>query len=178
MRARVTIVSLLAACGRLGFAPAGDAAKDAEIDRVDAPRFQLDAGQCPPGYVFNAPSCYFYAGENVDITWDAAEAACEADDAHLVIVDDANEAIFIDGLAPTNTDHWIGMSDRITEGTYLVVTGGPAAFLPWETGSPLAGTGTNCVQFTAAREISVTVCSDPNQYLCEYDGRTADPTTY
>jgi hypothetical protein len=163
-------------CGRIGFAPVtGDAPPTA----IDARQFQLDAGECPPGYQFNDPSCYRYGGDAAGVLWTVAEAICEADGAHLVIVDSAAEAVYIDGLPGGNSiAHWVGTTDRVTEGTLRHVTGTTPSFLPWSPGEPDGGTAENCVEFLDSQQLGTTRCDLPNEYLCEYDGAAADPSAF
>lgn len=125
--------------------------------------------------MFSPPSCYRFAGGGDGLDWLAAEVACEANGAHLAIPDDPDEAAVIDGLAPANNqNHWIGVSDR--RGTYLDVTGRPAAYQAWVSGSP--ADGPDCVEFRDDRQLASLDCAVVNDYMCEYDGRLADPTAF
>lgn len=108
---RWCVVLVLAACGRIGF----DATTDAG-----------PMGPCPSGYDLIAGHCYrsVEVGAGGERSWLDAEEECEADGpgAHLAVIDDAEEAQrFTEGMV--EQDSWIGISDRITEGTFITVTG-------------------------------------------------------
>jgi hypothetical protein len=122
-------------------------------------------------------SCYRFSPEEVD--WPVAEAACEADGAHLVIVDDADEAAQIDAIAPIdNAAHWIGVTDIVVEGAYLDVTGQPAWLAPWDTNEPL-GSAEDCLMIAPDEPVLLDQpCDASDDYLCEYDGLAVDPTAF
>lgn len=163
----------------LGDAPPGDGAGPGlDAPRLDAPRYHLDAGECPPEYgYFGGTSCYRFVLASA--SWFEAEAACEAnaEGAHLVIVDDAEEAALVDGtVSPAIGNHWAGVTDLVNQGMYVGVTGNVVTFLPWAQGSP-SGDG-NCLQFSDSRELDDHACTAPNEYVCEYDGVPANPASY
>lgn len=67
-------------------------------------------------------------------------------------------------------------SDRITEGVYLRVTGGPP-LLAWASGEP-EGEAEDCMQVLVAGAVGDRDCTESNDYICEYDGIAVDPSTY
>jgi predicted small lipoprotein YifL len=166
------VIALVAGCGRFGFRDAPDAAVDAPPD------IAVDAAACGPGYdkQLGGLSRYRLAGPD---TWDHAERACEADGygAHLIVFDDVVEMQMSETFE--NTAFWIGLSDRIVDNTFLRVIGGVATFTPsWTAGAPsLAGPG--CVAFNPpSRTIQDAPCSVVASYVCECDGRPAQPGSY
>ena len=171
-------VVVLAGCGRIAFDPIGDGG-----GRVDAPVFALDAGECPPGYMFVGASCYrvvLDAGGG-GAPWHEAETLCEADaaGAHLVVIDDATEAATIDSFVPSNvSDHWIGVSDVVTQDTYLTVTNRTPTYLMWEATEPNGTSGEDCLLMDDARTLHDTDCDASDDYVCEYDGIAAVPAAY
>jgi hypothetical protein len=150
---------LLTGCGRLWFDPLGD--------DTSSPGDAI-ASRCPTSYARVGDSCYRLGPE---ATWLDGELACEADGvgAHLATIGDADEANRLLATFAIN-DYWIGMSDRVTEGVYLDVTGEPAPYLPWVPGEPSTD---NCGQFDDAGMVHVSDCVSSDEYLCEYDGRPA-----
>jgi hypothetical protein len=67
--------------------------------------------------------------------WHAARDDCVARGGHLVTISSAEENDFVWGLAPPDS-RWIGLSDEVSEGTWVWVTGGPLAYTNWEANQP------------------------------------------
>lgn len=132
----------------------------------------IGVGQCPAGYLEQiSGSCHRFVSDAE--RWGDAEALCERDGAHLIIPDSVAEAVLLRG--PT----WIGISDRKVNGVFITVTGLTPTFLYWEQGEP-AGEKMNCAHASgsvSSRWVSGP-CDFPFPYVCEYDGVTADPTSY
>lgn len=148
-------VLLIAACGRVGF------------DAFDV--------ACPPAYIEVAEGCYRFELDDPDeLEWLDAEAACEADGAHLAVVDGAAELALFTAMLGTVEDAWVGASDRITPDVFITVTRAPF-FVQWGDTEP-NGTG-DCVEVERG-EMGDSDCAVRNDYICELDGRSADPTTY
>jgi hypothetical protein len=152
-------------CGRIDFDPLADAG--------DVP--------CPAGYTDTAPGCYrVVANPPVEPLWLDAEAACELDGpgAHLVTVSDLEEAQRIWTMLPGGIDdHYIGASDRVTEGAYVTVTNQPMTFLLWGPGDP-DGDSEDCLSLTSDLQVLDTRCDNANDYVCEFDGIAAVPSTW
>lgn len=181
MRA-VGLVVLVVGCGRVNFEARHDAgpqdteiAADAQL-ATDAPMLALDAGQCPSGYMRLGQSCYRYSGAAQAPTWLDGELACESDGvgAHMVTVEDKTEADLLIATFIIN-DFWIGLSDRIDEGTYRNVTGELPAYVVWRSGEP---TSSDCAQLDEIGEFHVSTCDTSDEYVCEFDGRPAAPGAY
>jgi hypothetical protein len=64
--------------------------------------------------------------------WPTAKANAQALGAHLVTIASAGEKTFLGGLGA----HWGGMTDEVTEGTWLWVTGEPVVYTSWSAGEP------------------------------------------
>jgi len=161
---------LLGACGRVGFEPSADAGG------ADA---ATDGGlSCPNLYTRIDGGCYrFVINPTVELAWIDAEAACEADaaGAHLMIADTDAEIAAAVTMFGTASDAWIGLSDRVTEGTYLTVTGA-APYLVWAAAEP-DGNG-DCVQLFLGGRLGDRDCLATNDYVCEYDGRPVVPSAF
>jgi hypothetical protein len=164
--------------GTLVDAPPGDAAEpppDASVDAaVDA---GVDATVCPGGYIdLGIPGSLYRIGPAA--SWLQAERACEDDSGgtstHLVVLDSDEELAAID---PRVTQAWIGLSDRRVENDFLAVTGGHPLFQPWAPGEPNDSFGEDCVEIDGA-QINDEECNVLELFVCECDGRRADPTSY
>ena len=165
------------ACGRIHFDAGPTDASDAPS--TDAPRFTLDAGQCPPSYTFLGTSCYRMLTTQ-DADWLANEALCEADavGAHLVVVDDVADVMVIASFIPV-IDEWVGISDRISQGNFRTVTGVVPPYLMWEPNQPNTMPGYDCVYLTnALGQLGTDTCDRIDDLLCEYDGVPADPSAF
>jgi hypothetical protein len=109
--------------------------------------------------------------------WLVAEQACEQDGAHLIVVDDAAEHAEVHARVGSNV--WIGLSDRVTEGTYVHATGAPLGYEGWPSTIQM-NTGEDCVFIltNANYEDSTCVTMNPIAYACECDGIPASPAAY
>lgn len=103
-------------------------------------------------------------------SWDAAQAACAAARAHLVTIEDADEDGF--AAAGVRVNIWIGANDRTREGTFVWVTGEPAAFNRFAPLEPDDPTGQNdCVAIGPEGLWHDRSCGTAYPYLCERDRR-------
>jgi len=198
----VVVTGLVATgCGRYGFEDSGlegldasgpdaggpstnpDAAPgspDAGAGSPDAAAGSPDAGSsflCAATYTFTlGTSKYRLNGTD---TWLSSELDCASDGAgmHLAVIDDAAELTGLIALAGANAT-WVGVSDRVVEGTWRSVTGGNAAVLPWSSGAPTAG-GPDCVEWNPTTNQFTDVACNASRYrICECDGIAVDPSSY
>jgi hypothetical protein len=154
---------------------AAEVSIDAAVDALIPP----DAIDCPVSY-----SDIGVAGSRYRIVtsadgWLAAEVDCENDGSatHLVVIDGATELAMLDPVVAATV--WVGISDRIDEGMFLAVTGGTPPFQPWRAGEPNDGIfmPSDCVELDGF-EYNDEACGTNRGYVCECDGRPADPSTY
>ncbi|MDQ3366568.1 MAG: C-type lectin domain-containing protein [Myxococcota bacterium] len=184
MRLRVGIVLVLMVGCRAGFDPIGggdDVPGDApgdELVATDGPLPDTMAIACPAGYQQTAIAGSKYKAVDDSETWTGAQAACLADGQHLVIFDDAVERSVVTMLLP-GRDLWVGVSDRITLGTWTTVTGGAAVYLPWASGEPALDPLERCVEAESPGYALIEQsCSSGRRYICECDGIASDPASY
>jgi len=149
---------------------------------------------CPVDYHASALTRTSYRYVDTPILWPAAEAACEAEGTHLVVITSAEERDFLIelmGKSPNGTSDkvWIGLTDRTSEGTWRFVTGGIADEdqLFWNNGEPNASGDcgalyrTNDIVPSRNSHYDDADCVDlgiNRGYVCECDGDPADPTAY
>ncbi len=174
-------MATLGACGRYGFnALPGDASHGDDLHDVagppgDTPR-DTPVALCPASYTIAGDDGTRFRIDPMRSTWDVAEAACEADaaDGHLVTFHELEETTRV-AAAAGNGAFWVGVSDRITEGTFLFVTGTAATYLPWQAGAPTAG-GPDCVSWTPTAQTYLDEdCTLVRPHVCVCgDGRRAD----
>lgn len=169
MRLVVVVIVACTACGRVNFDDVARPASDA------APMIVGCVG-APASYSFVVgTSRYRIAGTD---EWLNSELDCEeGPGTHLVTIESQTE---LDALAPlaATSPAWIGISDRITEGAFLGVTGTAPGLLPWELGAPTAG-GPDCVAWDPVAGTFVDEsCAVARNRICECDGIDPDPATY
>jgi hypothetical protein len=166
----------LTGCGRIDFHSVPvDAAADAVPDAAP------DAGPepCAATYTTMIGQSY-YRFTATGTSWDIAERACEADGrgSHLVVFDDSLEMNMVEAMV-SGVVLWIGITDRVTDDSFLAVIGGRPQFLPaWQIPDP-SFPGPGCVQFDpSSRLIHDQDCATQVAYVCECDGILARPSSY
>jgi hypothetical protein len=138
---------------------------------------------CPSAYTLADPHhpASQYRLVTASTTWASAEAACEADEtagvtqpAHLIVMDDAGEAVF--AWAQNTSDQWVGHSDQVTENAWLPVTDQPSVFTGTASGN---NNGRDCLIISGAMSAtSADSCMSGHPYVCECDGRRANPANF
>lgn len=128
------------------------------------------ACQSDAAYVPNPQTSVRYRAVATPLGWSAAQQDCASKGAHLVVIGDATEDVYIDGLLVTET--WIGYSDIAVEGTFVWVTGASAGYTNWRPdGNPNDGSGTEPQDCTEIDEAGGTWndenCPEPGTYVCE-----------
>ncbi len=130
-----------------------------------------DAKSCPTDYIENANgSCYRTVSSTA--TWTVAEADCEDDasGAHLIVIDSASEDAMVANF------HWIGYTERVSDGEFLWVNGSLGEYPGFASGEPVSG-GAACV-VTRSDGWHDDNCGESKVYVCEYDGMPAIAITY
>jgi hypothetical protein len=166
-----------AGCGRFNFRDVPvDAAPDAPDAAIDADDRAIDPCAATYDKSFGISS---YRLETTAVAWDVAERACEADGRgmHLVLFGDSPEMNAVERIE-MGTPIWVGLTDRITDGEFVNVTGPMPLFMPWRTDDP-SFTGPGCVAFDPnARTYHDVACNTPVAYVCECDGMRAKPGSF
>ncbi len=158
------------------------------------PIIGADATACPADYTPSAITGTSYHFVASTILWSPAEAACETEGTHLVVITGAEEraeVLRIAGKSPVGTIDkiWMGLTDRKSEGIWIFVTGAPASELQlnWNNGEPNGSA--DCTAFYRANELAPdqagryddAACGDLFRiagYMCECDGAAADTSAY
>jgi len=154
------------------------APSDAPTTPIDAPPdadpFVATAMQCvAQGYALVAGPAGYYRTVTTAASWLNAQADCKNDVAgatHLIVLSTPAESTYM-----LSRLGWIGLSDRITENTFVTVTGEAGDQRPFSPGQPDNGNGNeNCVQMKADG-LDDDQCANTHRYVCECDGRMSTP---
>uniref|UniRef100_A0A3P9L1F0 C-type lectin domain-containing protein n=1 Tax=Oryzias latipes TaxID=8090 RepID=A0A3P9L1F0_ORYLA len=86
---------------------------------------------CPEKWIRFGSSCYFFSEESK--FWDEARESCRARGADLVVINTEGENLFVSALK--KQDVWIGLTDRVLEGTWKWVDGSPLTLF-WGSDQP------------------------------------------
>ena len=161
---------------------AADATPDSDGPLAPDDAATRDAGfTCPRGYEIAGESGSAYRS-GAALAWLAAESACEADGpgTHLVVIDDTAENATVDAISSASRT-WIGYSDVVDPDTWRWVTSEPGFGGGWDTGGGGAdepdGTG-DCATMDQNGSWQDQSCADSRDYVCECDGRSADPDAF
>jgi hypothetical protein len=138
---------------------------------VGIPDAGIDQGRCSEAFtpVLGAPG-HFYFLFTVTDTFENQEGACGAQgpSTYISIPDTASElAALLDlGGEPTL---WMGITDRVTEGTFITLRGALPTILPWATGQPDdSPPGQDCVAgITADATLQDDSCDLTLRAICE-----------
>jgi hypothetical protein len=114
-------------------------------------------------------------------SWSQARGYCMDRGYDLVVIQDATEDEWlvsqVVAVDPTN-DWYIGLSDRVTEGTYLWVDGtaawmggAPVGYTNFNTGAPDGFVDQDCVELAPLFEFrwDEGTCSVPQPFVCEFE---------
>ncbi len=138
---------------------------------------------CPTGYTLTDAGHpgSLYRQVTASASWTSAETDCENDEvasvtgpAHLIVLDDAAEATYVWILM--NSDQWVGSSDLKTEGNFLPVTDQPGVYTGPATGND---GGKDCLMVhNPGGQTNADTCTNGHPYVCECDGRAANPANF
>ncbi len=137
---------------------------------------------CPASYGATIPGTGSrYRAVDQPAPWIDAQNDC-ADDGggtHLAVIGSDAEQSGVGALA--GDDLWIGLSDRVIEGTFRWVTGAATPFTAWAAGQPDDADGTeDCVEQKRMMMAGWhdQPCTERLRYVCECDGVAPDPAAF
>ncbi|MDP6931873.1 MAG: lectin-like protein [Myxococcota bacterium] len=105
-----------------------------------------DAGECGCDVYTDDEHGYLFCEDA--LAWEDALEYCYTYGYHLVTLDDATEAAFVDGMGDMYSENkwWIGLNDRDTEGTFVWEDGTAVSYTNWHSGEPNDWGGEDCGQ--------------------------------
>ncbi|CAN5824986.1 hypothetical protein BH11MYX3_BH11MYX3_32710 [soil metagenome] len=178
MRSVALIVLTLAGCGfhvaGSGSGPS-DGGPDAPLDSpLDAPEV-LPACMTNPLYSAGPLGSKHRYRETSGVDYDGAIDACTDDGAHLVVVDDMPENLFVGAFAGEET--YIGLDDLAAEGTFRWVNGSTSTFRGFAGAEPNDNGTEDCTYSRADGSWNDTKCEEVRHAVCECEvGYTPRPT--
>lgn len=170
--------------------PPHDAMPDSMVDARPDATPDAPGAACPATYA-NPRNGSRYRLVATATTWLAAQTACKNDQiagstkyTHLVVVSDDPERSFLyANVAGSNGQlHWLGYSDRVTEGTFKWVstqTGYPGnGDDPWGSTEPSGGDADDCVYMDTLVAFHDEDCAKAHPFICECDDFPDAPANY
>ena len=124
------------------------------------------------GYLAASNGGYYRLPPN-QASWLTGEADCANDvvgATHLVVLSDAAE-VQLAATAPG----WIGLSDQVTEGTFVTVTNELGDQRPWASGQPDNTGDEDCTRIQSNGTLDDDQCGNSRFYTCECDGKPPAP---
>lgn len=114
-------------------------------------------------------------------TYEAAKMFCAADGAHLAIIDNEPESTaigariaLVTGVNTLASQHFIGIDDLTTQGTYVWIDGSPLTYQNWRPGEPnnkqsMVCEHEDCGTIFSAGQWNDACCVSKLPFVCEAD---------
>ncbi|TFJ96809.1 phosphoglycerate kinase [Platysternon megacephalum] len=125
---------------------------------------------CPHGWEEFQKKCYFFSSEKEP--WEMAGNSCSNHSAELAVISNPWEQAFLT-VGINSVHHWIGLSHKGAEGSWMWVDGSPVSYTSWSSGiSSVNNTQKNCVHLTGddRGKWSNTSCGNHYNFVCERAG--------
>uniref|UniRef100_H2MWP2 C-type lectin domain-containing protein n=1 Tax=Oryzias latipes TaxID=8090 RepID=H2MWP2_ORYLA len=120
--------------------------------------------ECPARWIGFGSSCYFFSLESK--SWDEARKSCKANEADLVVINTVEEKTFLFEFRDKRV--WIGLTDKVQEGTWIWVDGSPLTLQFWESGMPDSYRDEDCVEIrNTPGSWNDQSCEASLQWICE-----------
>jgi hypothetical protein len=135
----------------------------------DANNFPAQLAMCMSSGYDPASNGKYYRLPPNPANWNTAEADCANDvvgATHLIVLTDTAEV----QIASTEPG-WVGLSDQVTEGTFVNVTNETPDQRPWDSGQPDNGGNEDCARIQSNGTLDDDQCTNIRYYACECDGR-------
>ncbi|KAK9531232.1 hypothetical protein VZT92_010670 [Zoarces viviparus] len=125
---------------------------------------------CERGWIRFHISCYCVSTSKRN--WALGRQDCIARGADLVIIDSREEQAFINEIQLSHKEVWIGLTDSVTEGTWMWVDGTPVTTTYWNAGQPNNLGGNERCGETWQRSSGIGVwnddeCANLQNFICE-----------
>ncbi|KAJ7999322.1 hypothetical protein DPEC_G00193180 [Dallia pectoralis] len=132
-------------------------------------RVKFQGGSCPKGWMKFESSCYYISTLNKK--WEESRQDCIDRGVDLVIINSTEEQSFINSLFGPGNNTWIGLTDSVTEGTWIWVDGTPLTTRFWDKGQPNNLNNQDCGEFihksSGPGEWNDDRCQKNNSWICK-----------
>nr|CAD7438675.1 unnamed protein product [Timema bartmani] len=140
-------------------------------------RHQPPSGERPvlPGGYITIDQVGSYKWHLEQKSWDEAEATCQSEGGHLVVIDSEEEALYVLGLFPSQEgevkgSHY-GVRDNEQDGSFVTIYGNPLSetgYERWARGQPDDDNGAEfCIELIRNGEFNDEPCSKELPFICE-----------
>ncbi|XP_032868215.1 C-type lectin domain family 17, member A-like [Amblyraja radiata] len=129
---------------------------------------------CPEQWTKFKQSCYHFSSSTN--TWVEAQRICASADAHLVVINNAEEQSFL--KKRFNVGRWIGLSDSASEGDWRWVDGTDyqSTVTFWDKGEPNdANNGEDCGEINGVGQWNDQPCENKQKWICEKPAQCCSP---
>ncbi|XP_030826389.1 C-type lectin domain family 4 member E-like, partial [Camarhynchus parvulus] len=86
--------------------------------------------RCGPGWLPHGSSCFSFSRDA--LSWGRAHNACADLGAHLAVVSDGDEQVFLLENSNRSSSYWLGLRDAEQKGKWRWVTGEEPKFMFWD----------------------------------------------
>ncbi|KAM5273525.1 C-type lectin domain family 10 member A-like [Ctenodactylus gundi] len=127
---------------------------------------------CPLNWIEHEGSCYWFS--HSEKSWPDADAYCQMEGAHLVVVNSLEEQSFIKDRAD-HENAWIGLTDQNGPWRWVDGTDYEKGFRNWAPKQPdnweghQLGGGEDCAHFTSDGRWNDNVCQRLYPWICELE---------
>lgn len=186
-----------AATGDGNDGPTSDGAQDSLLDAFVCPSGYAPLTGAPAGSLYRVSGGPNGTGNTGRSNWVDAQLDCGNDGVgtHLAIPETEEEYQALSD-AVSGATRWLGVTDRITEATWIPIIGGTTFVGHWFGNTPEQGdsgaANNDCMTLCAstrtgplgtihiaeAMPCADTDADDARGYICECDGRAVDPATF
>ena len=111
-----------------------------------------------------------YFRSNSSATWASAKDDALANGGYLAVVNDVAENTYLRAAAlAANANHWLGLTDEVTEGTFLWINGDPLSYTNWASGEPNNSSNEDYAVMDIAGFWNDANSTVSNRYFIEFD---------
>lgn len=107
----------------------------------------------------------YYITKELKLNWTSANEYCNENDMSFVTFESSEEATYFNAIA--GNECWVGITDEVTEGTFMQVSGVLSPNLPWTQGQPSNDHNEDCVDSGYLGGFNDDKCHELRRFACE-----------
>ncbi|XP_037131944.1 collectin-12 isoform X2 [Syngnathus acus] len=137
---------------------------------------------CPAEFRRFGDSCYFVSAATLKINYDEASTFCSNMAAHLVIINNNEEQVFVKNMVTGKGFFWLGLTDREEENVWKWADGSIPVFKKWNPGQPDNWThghvhGEDCAGLILNGNWNDFFCTERLGFICEQTASVSTPVS-